>query len=91
VSLLTGRVSRYIALWARRRVFVHAGVVAWQGRAVLIPGRTLSGKSWLVRALVRAGAEYYSDEFAVLDARGRVHPYPLPPREADGRPQLGSD
>ncbi len=25
--------------------------------------------------LVRAGAEYYSDEFAVLDARGRVHPF----------------
>jgi hypothetical protein len=29
-------------------------------------------------ALVRAGATYYSDEYAVLDARGRVHPYPKP-------------
>jgi hypothetical protein len=78
LSLLADRVSKYVAVWARRRVFVHAGVVAWEGRAILIPGRTMSGKSWLVRALVRAGAEYYSDEFAVLDRRGRVHPYPLP-------------
>ena len=28
--------------------------------------------------LLRAGATYYSDEFAVFDARGRVHPYPKP-------------
>src|SRR4029077_6155495 len=28
--------------------------------------------------LVKAGASYYSDEFAVLDERGRVHPYPIP-------------
>jgi hypothetical protein len=28
-----------------------------------------------VRALVEAGATYYSDEYAVLDRQGRVHPY----------------
>jgi hypothetical protein len=27
---------------------------------------------------VRNGATYYSDEYAVLDRRGRVHPYALP-------------
>ncbi len=26
----------------------------------------------------RAGADYYSDEYAVVDRRGRVHPYPKP-------------
>jgi hypothetical protein len=36
----------------------------------------MSGKSTLVADLVRAGATYYSDEYAVLDARGRVYPYP---------------
>ena len=65
---------------ARRRIFVHAGVVGWRGRAIVIPGRSFSGKSRLVAALVRAGASYYSDEFAVLDTRGRVHPYPVPLR-----------
>ncbi len=68
----------YVAEWARRRVFVHAGVVGWRGRAIVIPGRTMSGKTTLVKALVEAGATYYSDEYAVLDERGRVHPYPKP-------------
>ena len=68
----------YVAERARRRVFVHAGVVGWRGRAIVIPGRTMSGKTTLVKALVEAGATYYSDEYAVLDERGRVHPYPKP-------------
>ncbi len=68
----------YIADRAPRRTFVHAGVVGWNGQAVVIPGDSFSGKSSLVRALVKAGASYYSDEFAVLDERGRVHPYPIP-------------
>jgi hypothetical protein len=61
---------------ARRWIFVHAGVVAWRGQAIVIPGATQSGKTSLVAALVRAGAEYFSDEYAVFDARGRVHPLP---------------
>jgi hypothetical protein len=54
---------------------VHAGVVGWNGRAIVIPGKSYSGKSTLVRELVRAGAIYYSDEYAVLDERGNVHPF----------------
>lgn len=74
------------ALYAKERLFVHAGVVGWQGHAILIPGRSLSGKTTLVQALVKAGAVYYSDEFAVLDREGCTHPYPLPLsiRTADG-------
>jgi hypothetical protein len=68
----------YIADRAPRRTFVHAGVVGWNGQAIVIPGESFSGKSSLVKALVKAGASYYSDEFAVLDERGRVHPYPIP-------------
>jgi hypothetical protein len=68
----------HVAAGARRRVFVHAGVVGWRGQAILIPGRSFSGKTTLVAELVRAGATYYSDEYAVLDAHGRVHPYPRP-------------
>jgi hypothetical protein len=67
-----------VAEFARRRVFVHAGVVGWRGQAIIIPGRSYSGKSTLVAELVRAGATYYSDEFAVLDARGRVYPFIKP-------------
>lgn len=64
-----------VAEFAPARVFVHAGVVAWNGKAILIPGLSFSGKSTLVAELLRAGATYYSDEYAVIDANGRVHPY----------------
>jgi hypothetical protein len=73
----------FVAELAKHRVFVHAGVVGWKGQAIVIPGRSYSGKSTLVAELVRAGATYYSDEYAVLDPRGRVHPFykPLELRE----------
>lgn len=65
----------HVANFAPDRVFLHAGVVAWQGDALLLPGKSFAGKTTLVAELVRAGATYYSDEYAVLDERGRVHPY----------------
>jgi hypothetical protein len=68
----------FVAELAKDRVFVHAGVVGWKGKAIVIPGRSYSGKSTLVAELVRAGATYYSDEYAVFDSRGRVHPFSKP-------------
>jgi hypothetical protein len=78
-----------VAVAATKKLFVHAGVVGWHDRAIVMPGRSLSGKTSLVAALVAAGATYYSDEYAVFDARGRVHPYPkaLSIRENGGRPR----
>ncbi len=65
-----------ISEFAEKRVFIHAGVVGWRNRALVFPGRSHQGKSTLIRELIRLGAVYYSDEFAVLDEKGRVHPYP---------------
>jgi hypothetical protein len=75
-----------VSLNAPRRVFLHAGVVGWNGGAILLPGRSRVGKTTLVAALVAAGATYYSDEFAVLDPDGRVHPFEkhLSMRNEDG-------
>jgi hypothetical protein len=64
-----------LARRAPGHVFVHAGVVAWQGRAIVLPGRSGSGKTTLVQALLDCGAQYGSDDYAVLDAEGRVYPY----------------
>jgi len=76
---LAGRIAKFVvAERADARVFVHAGVVAWEGRVVMMPGRSMSGKTTLVRALVEEGATYYSDEYAVIDQRGLIHPYPQP-------------
>lgn len=68
----------FVAEHAMRRVFLHAGVVGWKDRAIVLPGRSYSGKSTLVIELVRAGAVYYLDEYAILDARGSVHPFAQP-------------
>ncbi|MFN0277751.1 MAG: hypothetical protein ACKVRN_04020 [Pyrinomonadaceae bacterium] len=69
------------------RVFLHAGVVGWNGTAIVIPGDSFRGKSTLVAELVRQGAEYYSDDFAIFDENGFVHPFPrnLAMRSDDGR------
>ena len=65
-----------VAEYAVGRVFIHAGVVGWKGRAIIIPARSFKGKSTLTAELVRRGALYYSDEYAVLDEKARVHPFP---------------
>jgi hypothetical protein len=74
---------------------VHAGSVVWKGRAILIPGMSHAGKSSLVAALLREGATYFSDEYALIDADGRVYPYPRPLLLRDGsavqKPVLASD
>jgi SM-20-related protein len=68
-------IDNTVAWRSRQKLFVHAGVVGWRGLAIVIPGPSLSGKSMLVAELVRCGAVYYSDKFAVLDDTGGVHPY----------------
>lgn len=69
-------VKSYVVEAAPRRVFVRAGVVGWRGRAIVLAGDGPASRAALVTALVRAGGVRYSDEYAVFDARGRVHPYP---------------
>ena len=88
LMMLEMQLSSLIAIEAEDFVAVHAGVVADGDRAIVIPGMSFSGKTTLVRALVEAGAVYYSDEYAMFDEEGRVHPYArlLSFRPPDGRP-----
>ena len=78
LGMLDTQIRMHIALNAPDHVFVHAGVVGVGGRAIVLPGKSFAGKTTLVAALVRAGAEYWSDEYAVLDGEGLVHPYAKP-------------
>jgi hypothetical protein len=78
IAVLDTQIRAFIAANCRQWIFVHAGAVACGEGAVLLPGASHAGKTTLVGALLRAGATYYSDEFAVLDGHGRVHPYPKP-------------
>lgn len=76
LGVLEADAQIYVAKNAPRHAFVHAGVVSWRGRAVVIPGDSDSGKSTLTAELVKAGAGYLSDEFAVFDRIGQAHPFP---------------
>ena len=82
--------ASYVAQAARHWLFVHAGVVGWKGQAIVIPGRSFSGKTTIVKEFLRAGADYFSDEFAILDARGYVHPFPRPLSVREDRGQKPS-
>ena len=78
LAALETDLHRYIAEASPHLTFLHAGVVGWQGRAILLPGHSLSGKTTLIREMLRLGATYYSDEFAVVDNFGNVHPFSRP-------------
>ena len=67
-----------IAEYAPNDVFVHAGVAAWNNQAIVIPAGSYHGKTTLVAELVKCGAEYFSDEYAIFDSEGFVHPFPRP-------------
>ncbi len=68
----------FVGETARDRTFIHAGVVVADNRAILLPGRSHSGKSTLTRALLEKGAAFYSDDLAVVDPSGMVYAYPKP-------------
>jgi hypothetical protein len=75
LAMLEAHVHDCIALNAPDHFFIRAGAVLHRGRAIVLPGEGLSGRSTLVEALVRAGATAYSDEYAVFDDQARLHPY----------------
>jgi len=73
--LLNAMIRANVAAKAKRFVFLHAGVVTVAGRAIVLPGDSYSGKTRLVAELIRRGATYFSDEYAVMDERGMIHPF----------------
>ncbi len=78
VATLVDHLHTAVANRSTVGVFVHAGVFAFDDRLVVVPGRSHAGKSSLVAAAVERGATYFSDEYAIVDPSGRVHPYARP-------------
>lgn len=73
---------------AADRLYVHAGAVALHHHVLLLPGPSFAGKTTLVTELLRLGAAYLSDEFAIIATDGLIHPYPrlLRVRDPQGAP-----
>jgi hypothetical protein len=57
-------------------VAVHAAAASYGDIGVLLPSPTHGGKSTLVHELLLRGWTYFSDEYALIDGEGRLHPYP---------------
>ena len=53
---LAADAERFVAEHAPDHLFVHAGVVGWNGRAIVMPGASFAGKTTLVQAWLEAGA-----------------------------------
>lgn len=75
LEMLDSQLRIYLGRKSPEAIFIHAGAVAHRGVAIVMPAMSFAGKTTLTAALVRAGAVYYSDEFAVIDREGYVHPY----------------
>jgi len=65
-DLLHEKLNYYLGEFSDKFAFIHAGVVRWQDEVILLPGRSHAGKTTLTAALVRAGADYISDDLAVI-------------------------
>lgn len=76
VNLIESRIRLTVAEFAPENVFLHAGAVGWRGKAIIIPASSFAGKTTLVAELIKNGALYYSDEYAVLNKDGFVCPFP---------------
>jgi len=75
------RLESDLGLFAAERldglVAVHAGVVVIDGKLIVVPGTSFSGKSTLCAAALDAGHEVWSDEYALVDpTNGTVRGYP---------------
>lgn len=79
VAILLGQIIGTLTTLLTRLLFVHAGVVAFGGRGMILVGESGAGKTSTVAALVRGSATFLSDEVALLDpAAGVVMPFTLP-------------
>ena len=55
---------------------LHSGVVQRNGAGFVFPASPGSGKTTLCCGLLARGWKYLSDEFALIDPQGNLHPYP---------------
>jgi hypothetical protein len=77
VRLLNHELMHGVMLRAPQLFYVHAAVVRWRGRGILLPGLSRAGKSTLALAFLEAGASYLSDELLAFDAaRGVARAFP---------------
>ncbi len=70
-TLLIDRFSNYY--------LIHAGVVAHDDKAIVLPGSSGGGKTTLIAGMLKNGFRYLTDEIGIIDPHTlRVYPFPKP-------------
>lgn len=72
LSSLVWHVNRRVVARSLRPVLLHAGAVAFGGRAVIVVGRSGAGKTTTVAALVRSGGAYLTDDVVAVGFDGHL-------------------
>jgi hypothetical protein len=76
LAYAVGDIQASVPQKASDYLFLHAGAVAAEGDALLIPAPTGGGKSTLTAALLNTGFGYLSDDLAAIDpVTSRIHPF----------------
>lgn len=90
IALLDRIVHRVLAgLYERGIYAIHAGACVYQGKALLLAGRSGQGKTTLVLGLLQRGFGLLSDEFAVAEpGTQRLLPYRRSIHIRPGTPEL---
>ena len=76
---LQASIADEVVAHATDYVFVDAGVVSDRDGAIVLLGDRHSGRFALQAELLRQGATYYSDAYAIFDSQGRVYPWARQP------------
>lgn len=72
VGMLRTMLRRAVGASLADLTCIEASVVTHRGQAIMLPAQALGGTTTLARALVAAGAELHSEEFALIDRNGRL-------------------
>lgn len=76
LSYLLWEVTRLMFEHSGDRVHLHGAALAYDGRALVLPGESHAGKSTLAGWLTHCGWEYLTDEAALVDPRAlTVEPF----------------
>lgn len=80
-DVLIYETTLYFMLQNPNLLWLHAGVVATEGQALIVCGKRGCGKSTITTLLTQAGWEFLSDDIIPFDpATGLLIPFPVLPR-----------
>jgi hypothetical protein len=78
--LLEGLIDKFLIILAISSLptnfYLHAGAVFWNNQGIILPGKSFSGKTTLVKEFIKAGAVYITDDLTVLTKTGEILPFP---------------